>query len=127
MFVITVTHLLLLDLVTLEPRDGQACLGGFGSFVCSVNGTLLAWNRNGNVVFFSTASSKDPQRLSTTIFTAHFLAIEDGVVSSRITTEPYRVNRSLNGTLTCRNTISPVESGIVSENITIDVTGKDFL
>lgn len=126
MFVVTIIHLLLLDPIALEPSGGQACLGGFGSFVCSVNGTLV-WDLNGNVVFFSIAGSKNPQRLSNTIFTAHFLAIEDGVVSSRITTEPYRVNRSLNGTIKCRNTIPPDGNGTVSESIIINVTGKDFL
>lgn len=87
----------------------------------------MAWDRNGVLAFFSAFTSQDPQPLSNTIFTAHFLAIEDGVASSRITTEPYRVNRSLNGTIKCRNTISPDGNGTVSENITINVTGRFFV
>lgn len=119
-------HSLLLNLVTIEPADGQACLGGFGSFDCNVTGTGLAWVRNDNVVFFSNTSSQLSSRpLRNTIFTAYLLTIENGVMRSEIRTDS-RVNRSLDGTLlACRNTfVRGTET--VSTNITINVTGKDF-
>ena len=118
-------HLILLDPITIEPADGRACLGGFGSFVCRVNGTGLAWVRNGNVAFFRTTSNQLSQPLRNTIFTAYLLTSEDGDARSEIRTDS-RVNRSLDGTLlACRNTfVSGPET--VSTNITIDVTSNDF-
>ena len=110
--------------MTIEPSNGQACLGSSGPFVCNVTGTGLAWAHNTSIAFFNN-NTRNSQPLTTTIFTAHFLAIENGSVSSRIvTTEPNRVTRSLDGELfICRNSFVS-GTGTVSKNITIDVTGN---